>query len=224
MRIPKLREGSYFPDELIRPYSRVDRAVVSTVKEAYVRGLSTRKIEKVADALDFAGLSPSRVSRMTAELDEEAEALLSKTYDGAEFPYLLWLDATYVNCRDEGHVQSKGALTAIACDTGGVRRFVGFGVVDTESAPSWKAFLKDLRRRGVLGVRCAWSQMPTEGLPRRSVRCSTARRGSAASSISSATPGGGSPRSRTRSRPPPRSRRSFPSGTPSWCGRCSERP
>ena len=156
MRIPKLREGSYFPDELIRPYSRVDRAVVATVKEAYVRGLSTRKIEKAADALDFASLSPSRVSRMTAELDEEVEALLSRTYDGAEFPY-LWLDATYINCRDEGHVQSKGVVTAIACDTDGNRRRVGFGVVDTESAPSWKAFLKDLRRRGVLGVRCVVS-------------------------------------------------------------------
>ena len=136
MRIPKLREGTYFPDELIRPYSRVDRAVIAAVKEVYVRGLSTRKSEKVADALDFASLSPSRVSRMTAELDEEVEALLSKTYDGADFPY-LWLDATYINCRDEGHVQSKGVVTAIACDTGGDRRFVGFGVVDTESAPSW---------------------------------------------------------------------------------------
>lgn len=156
MRIPKLREGTYFPDELIRPYSRVDRAVIAAVKEAYVRGLSTRKIEKAADALEFGSLSPSRVSRMTAELDEEVEALLSMDFRGAEFPY-LWLDATYVNCRDEGHVQSKGVVTAIACDTDGNRRFVGFGVVDTESAPSWKAFLRGLRRRGVSGVRCVVS-------------------------------------------------------------------
>ena len=156
MRIPKLREGTYFPDELIRPYSRVDRAVIAAVKEAYVRGLSTRKIEKAADALEFGSLSPSRVSRMTADLDEEVEALLSMDFRGAEFPY-LWLDATYVNCRDEGHVQSKGVVTAIACDTDGNRRFVGFGVVDTESAPSWKAFLRGLRRRGVSGVRCVVS-------------------------------------------------------------------
>lgn len=222
MRIPKLREGSYFPDELIRPYSRVDRAVVATVKEAYVRGLSTRKIEKVADALDFASLSPSRVSRMTAELDEEVEALLSKTTYGAEFPY-LWLDATYINCRDEGHVQSKGVVTAIACDTDGDRRFVGFGVVDTESAPSWKAFLKDLRRRGVLGVRCVVSDA----------------HGGLASAIREVFNGaawqrcivhlerdarGCVRRGRTRQGPPPHSRPSFPSGTPSWCGRCSERP
>ena len=156
MRVPKLREGTYFPDELIRPYSRVDRAMVAIVKEVYVRGLSTRKIEKAADALEFASLSPSRVSRMTSELDEEVAALNAARFDGTAFPY-LWLDATYLNCRDEGHVQSKGVVTAIACGDDGSRRFVGFGVVDTESAVSWKAFLRGLRRRGVAGVKCVVS-------------------------------------------------------------------
>ena len=156
MRIPKLREGTYFPDELIRPYSRVDRAMVAIVKEVYVRGLSTRKIEKAAGALEFASLSPSRVSRMTSELDEEVAALNAARFDGTAFPY-LWLDATYLNCRDEGHVQSKGVVTAIACGDDGSRRFVGFGVVDTESAVAWKAFLRGLRRRGVAGVKCVVS-------------------------------------------------------------------
>jgi len=156
MRIPKLREGTYFPDELIRPYSRVDRAMAAIVKEVYVRGLSTRKIEKAANALEFASLSPSRVSRMTAELDEEVAALNAARFDGMAFPY-LWLDATYLSCRDEGHVQSKGVVTAIACGEDGSRRFVGFGVVDTESAVSWKAFLRGLRRRGVTGVKCVVS-------------------------------------------------------------------
>lgn len=156
MRIPKLREGTYFPDELIRPYSRVDRAMVAVVKEVYVRGLSTRKIEKAADALEFGSLSPSRVSRMTADLDEEVAALNSRRFDGAAFPY-LWLDATYLSCRDEGHVQSKGLVTAIACGEDGSRRFVGLGAVDTESAVSWKAFLLGLRRRGVSGVKCVVS-------------------------------------------------------------------
>ena len=156
LRIPKLREGTYFPSELIRPYSRTDRAMAAIVKEAYVRGLSTRKIEKAAEALEFASLSPSRISRMTSELDEEVSALNARRFEGASFPY-LWLDATYLNCRDEGHVQSKGVVTAIACDSGGLRQFVGFGVVDTESAVSWKAFLRDLRKRGVTGVRCVVS-------------------------------------------------------------------
>lgn len=156
LRIPKLREGTYFPDELIRPYSRVDRAMVAVVREVYVRGLSTRKIEKAADALGFASLSPSRVSRMTSDLDEEVAALNAQRFEGMSFPY-LWLDATYLSCRDEGHVQSKGVVTAIACGEDGSRRFVGFGVVDTESAASWKAFLRGLRRRGVAGVRCVVS-------------------------------------------------------------------
>ena len=156
MRIPKLREGTYFPDELIRPYSRVDRAMVAVVKEVYVRGLSTRKIEKAADALGFASLSPSRVSRMTADLDVAVAALCSRRFDGMAFPY-LWLDATYLRCRDEGHVQSRGVVTAIACGEDGSRRFVGLAAVDTESAASWKAFLRGLRRRGVSGVRCVVS-------------------------------------------------------------------
>lgn len=156
MRIPKLREGTYFPDELIRPYSRVDRAMVAIVREVYVRGLSTRKIEKAADALGFAGLSPSRVSRMTSDLDEEVAALNARRFEGAAFPY-LWLDATYLRCRDEGHVRSRGVVTAIACGNDGSRRFVGFDVVDTESAASWKAFLRGLRKRGVTGVRCVVS-------------------------------------------------------------------
>jgi len=156
MRVPKLREGTYFPDELIRPYSRVDRAMVAVVREVYVRGLSTRKIEKAAEALEFASLSPSRVSRMTSDLDEEVAALNARRFDDMSFPY-LWLDATYLNCRDGGHVQSKGVVTAIACGDDGSRRFVGFDVVDTESATSWKAFLRGLRKRGVKGVRCVVS-------------------------------------------------------------------
>lgn len=156
MRVPKLREGTYFPEELIRPYSRVDRAMAAVVKEVYVRGLSTRKIAKAADALEFASLSPSRVSRMASDLDEEVAALNARRFDGMAFPY-LWLDATYLNCRDEGHVQSKGVVTAIACGEDGSRRFVGFDVVDTESAVSWKAFLRGLRKRGVAGVKCVVS-------------------------------------------------------------------
>ena len=95
LRIPKLREGSYFPDDIVRPYSRVDRAMVACVREVYVRGLSTCRIERAADALEFASLSPSRVSRMTADLDGEVAAMRAERFDGTRFPY-LWLDATYV--------------------------------------------------------------------------------------------------------------------------------
>lgn len=156
LRIPKLREGTYFPDEIIRPYSRVDRAMVGIVKEVYTKGLSTRKIERTAADLEFGSLSPSRISRMTSELDSEVLAFSEKHFLDITYPY-LWLDATYISCRDEGHVCSKGLVTAIACGDDGSRQFVGFDVVDTESIASWKAFLRDLRKRGIRGVKCVIS-------------------------------------------------------------------
>lgn len=114
--------------------------MVAVVKETYVCGLFTRKIGKAADALEFASLSPSRVSRMNFEFDEEVAALNAQHFDGMPFPY-LWLDTMYLNCWDEGHVQSKGVVTAIACGDDGSRCFAGSGVVDMESAVLWKAFL-----------------------------------------------------------------------------------
>ena len=129
-RIPKLREGTYFPDGPVRPYSRVDRAMVGVVREACVRGLPTRRIEKAADAPGFASPVPSRVSRTAADLDGEVAA--------------------------PGARRLGGVAAAIACGGDGSRRFVGFGVVDTESS-SWKAFLRRLRGRGVSGARCVVS-------------------------------------------------------------------
>lgn len=155
LRIPKLREGTYFPDGPVRPYSRVDRAMVGVIREACVRGLSTRRIEKAADALGFASPVPSRVSR-TADLDGEVAALGARRLGGMAFP-CPWPGATYPDCRDEGHVQSRGVVTAIACGEDGSRRLVGFGVVDTESSSPWKAFLRGLRGRGVSGARCVVS-------------------------------------------------------------------
>lgn len=156
LRIPKLREGTYFPDGPVRPYSRVDRAMVGVVREVCVRGLSTRRTGKAADALGFASPVPSRVSRTAVDLDGEVAALNARRFGGMAFP-CPWPGATYPDCRDEGHVQSRGVVTAIACGEDGSRRFVGFGVVDTESSSSWKAFLRGLRGRGVSGVKCVVS-------------------------------------------------------------------
>ena len=130
IRIPKLREGTYFPEEVMRPYSRTDRAMVGAIAEAYALGLSARKIEKAAADLDFGRLSPSAVSRMTASLD-----------------------ATYVSCRDGARVEGAAVVTAIAAGMDGRRRYVGAACVDAESRDSWREFLLSLRRRGVAGVR-----------------------------------------------------------------------
>ena len=82
LKIPKLREGSYFPNDVIRPYSRTDRALVCTIAEMYVNGVSTRKVEKVAAEMGFEQLSSSQVSRMCATLDEEVEGLRSARFSG----------------------------------------------------------------------------------------------------------------------------------------------
>ena len=132
--------------------------MVGVVSRAYVNGMSTRRIEKVADELESGRLSPSTVSRMRASLDGEVDALRQAEFDAGSPVQYLWLDATYVKCRDDdSRVCSQATVTAIGAFMDGTRRFVGFDLVDTESYDSWKRFLLSLRRRGVAGVRLVTS-------------------------------------------------------------------
>lgn len=158
LRVSKLREDTYFPERVMRPYSRVGRAMVGVVSRAYVNGMSARRIEKVAGGLEFGRSGPSTVSRMLASLDGEVDALRQGEFDaGSPVPY-LWLDAAYVKCRDDdSRVCSRATVTAIGAFMDGTRRFVGFDLVDTESYDSWKRFLPSLRKRGVGGVRLVTS-------------------------------------------------------------------
>lgn len=112
LRIPKLRRGTYFPEDLIERYSRVDRAVVAAVAEMVTSGVSTRKVEKVARALGVDRMSASQVSRICESLDAAVADLQGRPLGGARFPY-LWIDATYLKCRDGGHVSSCAVVTAI---------------------------------------------------------------------------------------------------------------
>lgn len=164
MRIPKLRTGSFFPEDIVERYQRVDRALVAAVAEMYATGTSTRKVAKVAEKLGVAGMSKDRVSAIAASLDSEAGELLSRDLSALDTPY-LWLDATYVKCRREGRVASTAVVTAIGCDAEGWRRVLGVGVVDTESHDSWLGFLRKVKARGVKGVRLAVSDAH-EGLRR----------------------------------------------------------
>lgn len=158
LRVSKLREDTYLPERVMRPYSRVDRAMVGVVSRAYVNGMSARRIEKVAGGLEFGRSGPSTASRMLASLDGEVDALRQGEFDaGSPVPY-LWLDAAYVKCRDDdSRVCSRATVTAIGAFMDGTRRFVGFDLVDTESYDSWKRFLLSLRKRGVGGVRLVTS-------------------------------------------------------------------
>ena len=151
LRIPKLRCGTYFPEGMLERYSRVDKAVAAAVAEMYANGVSTRKVERIAQRMGIDRLSSSQVSRICERLDAEVAALRAREFD-VSMPY-LFLDATYVKCRREGRVASTAVVTAIGCDAGGWRRVLGVDVVDTESYDSWLAFLRTIRSRGAAGVR-----------------------------------------------------------------------
>lgn len=148
LRIPKLRTGTFFPEDVIERYCRVDRALVAAVAEMYVMGISTRKVESVASQLGISSMSKSQVSRLCEVLDTEVAAFRSQRFDGVRFAY-LYLDATYVKCRMDGHAASQAVVTAIGLDDTGHKRFIGVDCIDTESYADWKAFLGDLRVRGV---------------------------------------------------------------------------
>ena len=164
LRVPKLRRGTYFPDDVVARWSRTDTALASAVCDLWSLGLSTRKVEAVAGDLGVESMSRSRVSRLCAELDGEVSELGSRDLSYSAFPY-LWLDATYCPCRDAGAARSTGLAVAVACDGGARRRVVGLGRIDTESYVSWRDFLLSLRRRGLAGVRLVVSDAH-EGLAR----------------------------------------------------------
>ena len=164
LRIPKLRHGTYFPDDLLVRYSRVDRAVVAAVSEMVANGVSARKVERVAEAMGIGSMSASQVSRICASLDECVADLQGRDLSDVEFPY-IWLDATYIKCRDEGRVSSCALVTAIGAGADGYRRLLGMDAIDTETYGGWLAFLRGLRERGVAGVRCVTSDAH-EGLRR----------------------------------------------------------
>ncbi len=113
-------------------------------------GVSTRKVEAVAGELGVSSMSKSQVSRLCEVLDAEVAAFRRQRFDGVRFAY-LWLDATYVKCRVEGRSVSQAVVTAIGLDDTGHKRFLGVDCVDTESRAGWRAFLSDLRARGVEG-------------------------------------------------------------------------
>lgn len=106
LEIPKLLEGSLFP-LFLQPRRRWEQAIVNVVAQAYVAGVSTRKVEAVVEAMGAQGMSKSEVSRMAAALDAEVEAFRNRTLSG-DFPY-IWLDAMYIKVRENSRIVSNGA-------------------------------------------------------------------------------------------------------------------
>jgi transposase-like protein len=150
LAIPKLRQGSYFPS-FLEPRRRAEQALVAVVAEAYVQGVSTRKVEALVQSLGIDALSKSEVSRLCASLDEQVTAFRERRLD-AEYPY-LWLDARYEHVREAGRVQSMAVIVAYGVRADGVRDVLGLAVEASEDLDRWRAFLQDLVARGVRGVR-----------------------------------------------------------------------
>jgi transposase-like protein len=149
LQIPKLRQGSYFPSWL-EPRRRAEQALVAVVAEAYVQGVSTRKVEALVQALGISGLSRSEVSRMAASLDEQVTAFRTRRLD-AEYPY-LWVDARYEHVREGGRVVSMAVVVAYGVRADGVREVLGLDVGLCEEVVFWREFFQGLVARGLRGV------------------------------------------------------------------------
>jgi putative transposase len=152
LKIPKLRRGSFFPSILERR-RRIDRALFAVVMEAYVHGVSTRKVDDLVAALGAGtGISKSEVSRICAGLDDEMAAFRARALGHAEFPY-VFADATYLKGRIGGQVVSRAVVVATGVAMTGEREVLGCAVGDTEDESFWTEFFRSLRVRGLPGVR-----------------------------------------------------------------------
>jgi transposase-like protein len=150
LQVPRVRDGSFFPS-LLEPRRRAERALVAVVQEAYVQGISTRRVDDLVQALGMQGISKSQVSRMCAELDTEVERFRTRKLEGP-YPY-VWLDGTFVKVRENGRVVSQAIVIAIAVTANGEREVLGLDVGPSESGAFWLAFLRDLAVRGLNGVK-----------------------------------------------------------------------
>src|SRR6476660_668880 len=149
LRVPRVRDGSYFP-AMLEPRKRAEQALVAVVREAYVAGVSTRKVDGLVQALGLDGISKSQVSRLCETLDAEVERFRQRPLAGA-YPY-VWLDATFVKVRDGGRVVSMAVVVAIGVNGDGQREVLGVDVGPSEDGAFWHQFLRSLVARGLAGV------------------------------------------------------------------------
>jgi len=150
MAIPKLRKGSYFPS-LLEPRRPAEKALLAVVQEAYLKGVSTRKVDALMKALGLTGIDKSKVSRICKELDQVVEQFRNRPLQ-ASYPY-VWLDALYLKVRQNHHIVSLALVIAIGVDDEGERHLLGFDLGGSEEEAFWLAFLRSLVKRGVKRVK-----------------------------------------------------------------------
>jgi putative transposase len=151
LKVPKLREGSYFPAWLLTHRRRAEQALASVVAQAYVEGVSTRRVDDLVEAMGIAGMSKSQVSRLAAELDGKVAEFRDRPLDAGPYRY-VWIDALTQKVREAGRVVNVSAVVATAVNGEGRREIVGFDIVTGEDTAAWTAFLRSLVARGLAGV------------------------------------------------------------------------
>jgi putative transposase len=151
LAVPKLREGSYYPDWLLVPRRRAEQALVSVIGQAYVEGVSTRRVDDLVKAMGIEGISSSQVSRMAAELDAKVTEFRERPLDAGPYRY-VWIDALTQKVREGGRVVNVSAVIATAVNAEGRREIIGFDIVTSEDTAAWTAFLRSLVARGLSGV------------------------------------------------------------------------
>jgi len=152
--VPKLRQGSYLPS-FLEPRKRHEQALVAVVQEAYVNGVSTRKVDRVVEHMGLQGVSKDQVSRMCAGLDLQVENFRNRPLEG-RYPY-VWLDAKIERVRDGGSVRHKALVVAYGVNEQGIREVIGLDVGEAETEAFWTEFLHSLRARGLNGVQLVMS-------------------------------------------------------------------
>ena len=162
LRVPRVRDGSFFP-ALLERRRRAERALVAVVQEAYVQGVSTRRVDDVVKALGLDGISRSQVSRLCSELDAEVERFRMRRLEG-EYPY-VWLDATFLKVRRDHRIQQAALVIAVGVRSTGEREVLGLDLGPSEDGAFWLSFLRTLVARGLSGVQLVASDSH-EGLKR----------------------------------------------------------
>src|SRR5882757_7269915 len=156
LAIPKLRQGSYFPDWLLERRRRAEAALVSVVATSYLLGVSTRRMEKLVETLGITTLSKSQVSVMAKDLDEQVEAFRTRPLDAGPYTFLA-ADALVLKVREGGRTVNVHALLAVGINGDGHREILGLQVSSAEDGAGWLAFFRDLTARGLSGVKLVTS-------------------------------------------------------------------
>jgi transposase-like protein len=152
LAIPKLRQGSYFPDWLLQHRRRAEQALVSVVATSYLLGVSTGRVEKLVEQLGVASLSKSQVSEMAQYLDAQVEAFRNRPLDAGPYTF-VWVDALTIKVREAGRTVNVHALIAVGVNGDGQREVLGLDVASQEDGAGWLGFLRGLTARGLSGGR-----------------------------------------------------------------------